>query len=522
MPHRLKQRQEKIQEKRKQTPWREFVMEIASWFPLVLYKHDNSLSRFAPDSLRIWSVVSCDDYAQWIEQYSIDIDSSQDVFSLLWHMLSNAVFAGTKVIWENQNSRYNDIILWAKNAYLNFVVLESENVLYSYAVNASNDVYASLQVLSSYVVAYSRAITNSTNIFYSSNIQDSQNIYFSANLIWCRECIWCNNLQNKSHCIQNTQYTPEEYHIKKSALLKNKKWYAVLQKNILWVEWSNQWDDLNWQFNRKSSKCENAYFNFQVHKWRNIMFGAGTGDATNVYDIFSFGGTVTDHNYACMWVWRESSHVYCCVEASPHIHNCYYSYLIDSCSYCFGCFGLKNKSYCIFNKQYSKEERYNKVDEIFIQMEADWTLWSFFPGSMCPFYFNDTAAYLIDDTFTKQEVEAQWYLWRDEAIKVDIPEGMEVVKSSELDQYEGWKSSPDSHESIDTHESENANSRLQQDERWIDPTILDKVIQDEEWNVYRIIKMEYDFLVKHWLPLPRQHWLDRLKMNFSIPNVWAY
>jgi hypothetical protein len=28
--------------------------------------------------------------------------------------------------------------------------------------------------------------------------------------------------------------------------------------------------------------------------------------------------------------------------------------------------------------------------------------------------------------------------------------------------------------------------------------------------------MEYDFLVKHWLPLPRKHWLDRLKWNFRL------
>jgi hypothetical protein len=41
---------------------------------------------------------------------------------------------------------------------------------------------------------------------------------------------------------------------------------------------------------------------------------------------------------------------------------------------------------------------------------------------MNPFYFNDTAAYLIDPTFTKEEVTAKGYLRRDEAIKVDIPE----------------------------------------------------------------------------------------------------
>jgi len=35
----LKQRQLKIQEKRKKTEWRDFLMEIASWQPVMLYKN---------------------------------------------------------------------------------------------------------------------------------------------------------------------------------------------------------------------------------------------------------------------------------------------------------------------------------------------------------------------------------------------------------------------------------------------------------------------------------------------------
>ena len=127
-------------------------------------------------------------------------------------------------------------------------------------------------------------------------------------------------------------------------------------------------------------------------------------------------------------------------------------------------------------------------------MENNGTLGQFFPGSMNPFYFNDTAAYLIDNSFTKQEVEAKGYLRRDEEVKVDIPEFMETVKITELGQYESWKDGT----------------------RTIDPVILKKVIIDDEGNSYRVIKMEYDFLMKYALPLPRKHWLERMKENFRI------
>ena len=114
---------------------------------------------------------------------------------------------------------------------------------------------------------------------------------------------------------------------------------------------------------------------------------------------------------------------------------------------------------------------------------------------MNPFYFNDTAAYLIDPTFTKEEVEKAGYLRRDEPIKVDIPEYAELVKVSDLDQYEGY--------------DENG-------KRHIDEEILKKVIIDDQGNVRRIVNMEYVFLMKHALPLPRKHRLERMKENFRI------
>jgi hypothetical protein len=114
---------------------------------------------------------------------------------------------------------------------------------------------------------------------------------------------------------------------------------------------------------------------------------------------------------------------------------------------------------------------------------------------MNPFYFNDTAAYLIDPTFTKEEVEKAGYLWRDEPIKVDIPADLEQVNVRDLDNYEGF----------------NAEGK-----RTINSDILKKVIIDDEGNCRRIVNMEYDFLVKYGLPLPRKHRLERMKENFRI------
>ena len=51
--------------------------------------------------------------------------------------------------------------------------------------------------------------------------------------------------------------------------------------------------------------------------------------------------------------------------------HCYYSYFLESCSFCLGCVGLKNKSYYILNTPYEKEAWYAKVSAIFTAMDAE-------------------------------------------------------------------------------------------------------------------------------------------------------
>jgi hypothetical protein len=59
------------------------------------------------------------------------------------------------------------------------------------------------------------------------------------------------------------------------------------------------------------------------------------------------------------------------------------------------------------------------------------------------------------------------------------------------------------------------------DKNWvwqINPEILNKVIVDENGNYYRIIKQEYDFLMKYGLPLPEIHWLERIRKGLRNEN----
>ena len=75
------------------------------------------------------------------------------------------------------------------------------------------------------------------------------------------------------------------------------------------------------------------------------------------------------------------------------------------CQNCFGCVGLKNKSYCIFNKQYSKQEYNELVPKIIEHMKHPHPQplshrervaeerGEFFPARYSPYAYNETNAY---------------------------------------------------------------------------------------------------------------------------------
>ena len=63
-----------------------------------------------------------------------------------------------------------------------------------------------------------------------------------------------------------------------------------------------------------------------------------------------------------------------------------------SCQDCFGCCGLSGQQYCIFNKQYSKEDYENQVAKIISHMIETKEWGEFFHPSLSPFGYNETVA----------------------------------------------------------------------------------------------------------------------------------
>lgn len=524
----LANRQKKIQEKRKKTPWRQFVKEVCSRKSMTFFKRDWYISIFPDQQKRVKNIVSPLTFEKQRWDLYVETKKDEDFFTTFARLLSTAHLPWVTDYGGNENAGYCDCVYGVKNAYLTSITGGGcENVAYSFDVRyTTSNVFQSVFVNNnSDIVYYCLWVTNSFSVFYSRYITDSNHIWFSTNLIWCDHCLFCDDLQNQSYCIKNVQYTKEQYEEKFNAMKENPSLYTGHFAPLIHVAWNNigsTWTVV-WSHIVQSKDIENGYSVVTTHAWRNIvLWGSPHGDE-DYYDAFIVWRA--KHFYGLAVWWWFSEHCYICSYIWWGSFSLYYCYFMDGCSYCLGCVGLKNKQFCIFNKQYTKEERHVKVDTIFAGMEStshpnpslakqgENSLGAFFPWWMNPFYFNDTAAYLIDDSFTKEELEAEWYLRRDEEVKIDIPEDVALIAIADLDAYEGWMIDGVFHPiSEDVSEGQSFVKAT----RYIDPTILQKVIRDEQGNIYRIVKMEYDFLVKHGLPLPRKHWLERLKMNFKL------
>jgi len=494
----IKIREDKIKEKRKHTQFRDFLKELASRCWLSLYRKKWFLSRY-PETDRIGQEVLLDEFEKrrddmvhhWIA-YSGDF--LQDFSKLFTHTQLPPIIQA----FENTNCEFADHVYGAKNAYLSFMVAyNSENILYSYHIkeNCINILNSVMARNGSNNVYFGMGIINGYNIFFSKFIFDSSDIRFSTNLMWCSECLFCNNLQNQSYCIENKQYTKEEYMQQKEKLLRQKErflwWYLKLP-----VEWDNFASiDAHGSFVIESEQAENSYMWYHLKNTRNTVLVWGTWWVKNAFDALVWWSPSAGDCYGTCHCGGNSMNAYSTYCLFGWCTNSYYSYFLEACSNCLGCIGLKNKSFCILNTQYTKEEWFEKANEIFAQMDKDWTLGKYLPATMNPFYFNDTLAYLIDDTFTKEEVTKEWYLRRDEEIKVDVPAWAEVIGSKDFASYQWFND---------------------KGEREIDPKILKKVIKDEKWNIYRIIPMELEFLQKYSLPLPEIHRLERIKLGFKF------
>jgi len=161
-------------------------------------------------------------------------------------------------------------------------------------------------------------------------------------------------------------------------------------------------------FIQNSKDCLDCYDLNDSRDCRYVMVGVEIKD---VYDCSNMY-VKPELNYQVLGT-IETFHVAFTLYAF-HSQNILYSEQIFHSKDCFGCVGLKRKKYCIFNKQYTKEEYEKLVPKIIEHMKKSGEWGHFFPVKYSPHGYNETLASEYYSLSKKEVLDRGWNWHEDE------------------------------------------------------------------------------------------------------------
>jgi len=235
-------------------------------------------------------------------------------------------------------------------------------------------------------------IVSCYNCNHCQDCDNSVDCEFCCDCVGCNNCIGCAGLRRQEFCIFNKKYSQAEYFEKKA------QFHQVLKSNPQAVYQAV----INVQSNTprkaihlfKSENCTGDYiYNSQnCHDCYDINDSQDCGylyeavdQIRDCYDIFALEQAELCYEGVSNWGYNMNFCVFCWFSSDME-----YCDMCQSCKNCFGCISLKNKKYCILNKQYTKEEYEQITKEIKDDMRAKNLYGKWFPQS--PYKIEDTLA----------------------------------------------------------------------------------------------------------------------------------
>jgi len=294
-----------------------------------------------------------------------------------------------------------------------------------------------------------------TRLLYSRYCEGCYDSAFLFNCRNCNNCFGCVNLVSKSYHIFNKPYQKEEYAQKLKELRLDSR-SAIQEMKRAFAEHSIKYPR---RFARALRSINSVGDDLEEAKNCKMCFSIFGGAENCKYCWLSYSG-IKD-SYDCDHFGKnsenscDSSIVYpgSNVYFSRYVltvHDVHYSYNCNNSSYLFGCIGVRNKQYCILNKQYSEEEYKNLIPKLIQHMNEKpyvdkrgrvFKYGEFFPPELSPFAYNETVA---QEYFplTKEQALESGYAWKDPQKREyqatmksdDLPDTIQEVTDNILNQ----------------------------------------------------------------------------------------
>jgi len=366
---------------------------------------------------------------EFAREYQTDTPFFEQLNNLFHRVPKNTTYLSTSD-GPNINSDYANMAGGLKNCYMVFNGGVGKELMYCRGVrhsNETNDCYFAEYIERCYE---SVNVLKSNGLIFGRNTFDSMDSVFTLNCSGLNNCFGCVNLKNKSYHFFNEPLPREEYFEKISDITGS---YSKMQK------FQKKFDEFSLKFPRRENnnlKTINSIGDFLL-ECRNVKNSFEAMHAENSKNLFSTrnakdsNGTIgygykSEMLLECVAVGYSSRVVgSCTINDSSEI---FYSFALKNCHNCFGCDGLKNSSYCILNKQYSKAE-YDQIKKHIIDELTEKELYGLMmPPELSPFAYNES---IDQENFflTKEEALAQGFRWEDDVQKT---EGKETLQPENI------------------------------------------------------------------------------------------
>ncbi len=358
------------------------------------------------------------------------------------------------------NSEYIHASDYCKNCYNIFWSFYSENSQNSFALLSSKYAYDCYTADNSdhvYEVLHSNRMYKSSFAYFSDECMDSSFVY---NCVGCSDCFGCVNLRKQKYRIFNEQLSKEDYEKKikywdlgsyarlQEATQKFKEIYLATPRRFAHVL---NCKDVVGDILRDTKNCKNCFTSLDgVENCKYLYFGGL--NLKDSYDV-SGGGLNAELQYETMACTHASRAFFSC--GADDSKDISYTDWASNSSNLFGCMALKNKRYCILNKQYTKEEYERMVPKIIEHMNSMpyidkngrvYKYGEFFPPEFSAFAYNESFAYFWYPK-TKEEILKEGLVWRDQTTRdykitlspESLPDHIKDVEESILGEIIGCK-----------------------------------------------------------------------------------
>ena len=368
--------------------------------------------------------------------YGQEFDFSRPFFDQWEELMLKVPRLGIDIV-NCENSDYCNYCGDDKNCYLDIAGEENEDCYYDLFTKHSKNCVDCTFAYNSELCYEAISCYNCYNVRHSMYLDNCNDCFFCFDLKGCKNCIFSNNLRQKEFYIFNKPHSKEEYE-KKLKELKLDSYEGLTEAKRIWKEAMGCAVHRD-MYNTNSENCtgnniknsKNCHYVFNASNCEDSKY---LFDVLDVKDCYDMSYSLYKPEVACDIISTLNMRFSAFCMAS---HYCSESFYCDQCnnsSNLFGCIGLNHKKYCIFNKQYSREEYFELLPKIIEKMKRDGQWGEFFPSAISPFGYNETVAqeyYPLD----KVSAETSGFKWRDEESKgfYDGPKYIIPDEISEVD-----------------------------------------------------------------------------------------